>query len=36
MKGVRDVLAVLGLLLCAWVVLALYEAMGGIHLLGGH
>ena len=37
MKTFKDVLALLGLLLVAWVVLAFYEAMqasGGIHIVG--
>ena len=39
MKTFKDVLALLGLLLIGWVLLAFYEvlaASGGIHIVAGH
>ena len=39
MRTLKDVLALLGLLLLGWVILAFYEAMqasGGIHIVAGH
>jgi hypothetical protein len=36
MKHARDVLTVLGLLLVGWVLLAMCEASGLVHLAGGH
>ena len=39
MRTFKDVLALLGLLLIGWVILAFYEAMqaaGGIHIVAGH
>jgi hypothetical protein len=36
-KGAKDILAVLGLLLVGWVLLAMCEASGLVHLAaGGH
>ena len=39
LKTAKDILALLGLLLLGWVILAFYEAIqasGGLHIVAGH